>query len=111
MGIVLVIVILAIVIGAIGLFVLVGSLFGLALHLLVAGVVGLLADKVVPGKLPYGFLGAIAAGVIGGFLGGLFLRDLGPSIAGVRLVPTFVGAAALAFGLELYNKAQRGERF
>ena len=104
------VVVLAIVVGVVGLY----ALFGLARllpHLLVAGVVGWLADLVVPGKLPYGFLGAIAAGVIGGFLGGLLFRDFGPELAGVHIVPTFVGAAALAFGLELYNKKQRGERF
>jgi uncharacterized membrane protein YeaQ/YmgE (transglycosylase-associated protein family) len=106
----LIIIVLSIVVGVVGLY----ALFGLAKllpHLLVAGVVGWLADLVVPGKLPYGFLGAIAAGVIGGFLGGLLLRGLGPELAGVQIVPTFVGAAALAFGLELYNQAQRGERF
>ena len=111
MGIVLAIVILAIVFGAIGLFMLVGSLLLLIPHLLVAGFVGWLADKVVPGELPYGFLGAIAAGVLGGFLGRLFLGSFGPHVAGVYLVPTFLGAAVLAFGLEFYNKAQRGERF
>lgn len=80
------------------------NLFHLVLTLAVAGFVGWLADLAVPGELPYGWLGAVVAGVVGGWLGALILGSLGPSLFGVNILPTFVGAAALAFGAEVVGK-------
>ena len=81
------------------------TLTHLLLTLAVAGLVGWLADLVVPGELPYGWLGAVAAGVIGGWVGQLILGRLGPSLFGVYLLPTFVGAVILAAGFRLIGKS------
>ena len=83
------------------------SLFALLITLLISGLVGWAADAVVPGKLPGGLLGAILAGIIGGWLGHLLfawlhLPSFGLVIAGVDLVPAFVGAVVIAFALELF---------
>jgi uncharacterized membrane protein YeaQ/YmgE (transglycosylase-associated protein family) len=80
------------------------NLFHLVLTLAVAGFVGWVADLAVPGELPYGWLGAVAAGVLGGWLGSLVLGSFGPSLFGVNILPTFVGAAVLAFGAEVVGK-------
>src|SRR6266496_1275523 len=77
------------------------SAVGFLLTLLVAGLVGWAADAIVPGRLPGGWLGAILAGIIGGFLGTLVLGHIGPTIAGVNLIPAFIGAAAIAVAAEL----------
>ena len=61
------------------------NLFHLVLTLAVAGFVGWLADLIVPGELPYGWLGAVAAGIVGGGLGTLILGSLGPSLFGVNV--------------------------
>jgi len=82
------------------------SLLGLIVTLVVAGLVGWLADRLVPGDLPYGVLGAVAAGLVGSWVGGAVLGDLGPSIGGIALIPAFVGAAALAAIIELVAKAR-----
>jgi len=84
------------------------GLFGLLMTLLVAGVVGWAADAVVPGKLPGGWLGAVLAGIVGGWLGSLVfswfhLQRIGPDIAGIDVVPAFVGALIIAGGLELIS--------
>lgn len=77
----------------------------LALMLFMAGLVGWLADQVVPGRLPYGWLGAIAAGLLGSWLGTLLLGHVGPQIFGIPFIPALVGAVILAFGLELAGRA------
>ncbi|TAK26066.1 MAG: GlsB/YeaQ/YmgE family stress response membrane protein [Chloroflexota bacterium] len=74
---------------------------GLAIKLGLAGLIGGLADMVVPGRLPYGFLGAIGAGVVGGWLGSALLPALGPALFGVEIVPTFLGALVVVAGFEL----------
>lgn len=80
------------------------KLLGLVLLLGVAGVIGALADLVVPGKLPYGWLGAIVAGLLGSFLGTLLLGAVGPRIAGIPVISAFVGAVIVAFAVELLAK-------
>ncbi len=81
------------------------TLTHLLLTLAVAGFVGWLADIVVPGELPYGWLGAVAAGVIGGWIGQIIFGRAGPSLLGVYLVPTFVGAVILAGAARLLHKS------
>ena len=86
-------------------FTVAGTLLHLALFLVMAGVVGWLADLIVPGKLPYGWLGAITAGVLGGWLGRLILGPMGPDLFGVHVLPALVGAIILAIGAEVAGKA------
>jgi uncharacterized membrane protein YeaQ/YmgE (transglycosylase-associated protein family) len=82
------------------------QLVGLILHLFMAAVIGALADAVVPGRLPYGLLGAMVAGLVGSWLGTLLLRQvvgplgpLGLSVFGVPLIPAFLGAVLVAFAV------------
>lgn len=87
------------------------QLLGILFTLLVAGMVGALADAIIPGKLPGGWLGAVLAGIAGGFLGSLLFRlvnlgQVGPSIAGVPVIPAFVGAIVIAGAVELVSNTR-----
>jgi uncharacterized membrane protein YeaQ/YmgE (transglycosylase-associated protein family) len=87
------------------------GLIGLLMTLVVAGIVGWAADAVVPGKLPGGWIGAVLAGLAGGFLGQLIfhalsLPTLGLSVAGVALLPAFVGAVVVAGAAELLTNTR-----
>lgn len=84
----------------------IGFAFGLLLTLLVAGLVGWAADMVVPGRLPGGWIGAVLAGLIGGFIGRLLfhavgIRDLGFGLFGIELIPAFVGAVLVVVAAEM----------
>ena len=82
------------------------GLIGVLLHLFMAGLVGALADAVVPGRLPWGWLGAILAGLAGSWLGVLLIGHYGPILFGVPIIPGFVGALILAFVLSAVGKQQ-----
>jgi uncharacterized membrane protein YeaQ/YmgE (transglycosylase-associated protein family) len=83
------------------------NLVGLLITLLIAGLIGALADRIVPGKLPYGWLGAIVAGLAGSWLGTLLLGDLGPTVRGIALIPALLGAIVLAFLVEMLFTRRR----
>jgi uncharacterized membrane protein YeaQ/YmgE (transglycosylase-associated protein family) len=106
MGILIILLLLALVFGA-GIFITAGVV-SLLLTVVVAGLVGWAADAVVPGRLPGGWIGAVLAGLVGGFIGhflfsALHLPGTGLALAGVELIPAFVGAVIIAGGLELMS--------
>lgn len=80
------------------------TLIGLVITLFVAGIIGWIADSIVPGRLPYGWLGAIVAGVVGSWIGGLILGGFGPDIAGIAIIPALLGAIILAFAASAFTK-------
>lgn len=74
-------------------FWLVGNALGFLMMLLVAALVGLAAEALVPGKqLEHGWLGAIGAGLVGSWLGSSLLGPVGPVLMNVPLIPALVGA-------------------
>ncbi len=85
-------------------------LVGLLLMLFIAGVIGWIADMIVPGRLPYGWLGAIVAGLVGSWIGGLVLGGLGPTLAGIAIIPALLGAIILAFIASAVTKATSGRK-
>ncbi len=86
------------------------NLVGLIVMLFVAGIIGWIADQIVPGRLPYGWLGAIVAGLVGSWVGGLILGGFGPSLAGITIIPAFLGAIILAFIASAVTKATNGRK-
>ncbi len=86
------------------------TLTQLLLTLAAAGLVGWLADVAIPGELPYGWLGAVAAGVVGGWIGALLLGNAGPALFGVHVLPSFIGAAIVAAAVELIGKSAARRR-
>jgi len=105
MGVLLALILLVVLLG-VGMWLTVG-LIGLLLTLVVAGIIGWIADAVVPGELPGGWIGAVLAGIAGGWIGqllfGLLNIGLGPQLAGVHLVPAFVGAVLIAVAAEMFT--------
>jgi uncharacterized membrane protein YeaQ/YmgE (transglycosylase-associated protein family) len=78
---------------------------GLIGVIILAAVAGWFADMVIPGKMPYGWIGGVAAGIIGGLLASFL-----PVVAGIRigpgacfgsfcydLIPGIIGAIIFAF--------------
>jgi uncharacterized membrane protein YeaQ/YmgE (transglycosylase-associated protein family) len=89
-----------------GVIALTWGIIGLALYLFMAGLIGALADAVVPGTLPWGWVGAVLAGLLGSWLGTLVLGHLGPSLFGVPVIPAFLGALVLAFALSALTRSR-----
>ena len=77
------------------------TLVGFLLTIAVAGLVGWAADAVIPGRLPGGWLGAVLAGIVGGFIGTLALGRIGPTVFDINIIPAFIGAAIIAVVAEL----------
>ncbi len=91
------------------------NVIGVIITLVIAGLVGALADSIIPGDLPFGWLGAILAGLLGSWLGVFLFARLGIGtgivIAGIPIIPAFVGALILAFLASLlYHQGARGRR-
>jgi uncharacterized membrane protein YeaQ/YmgE (transglycosylase-associated protein family) len=84
------------------------SLIGLIFTLLVAFFCGWVAEKILPGSVPYGWIGAIVFGLLGSWIGGILLGDAGPDIGGIAVIPAIVGAVILAFVADLLFKTRSG---
>lgn len=85
------------------------SVLGWILFLIVAAVCAAIAAAVVPGRIPGGFLAAMVIGVIGAWIGVSLMGKLGPSLAGVSLLPTIVGSAILVFCFALISRSFWGD--
>ncbi len=86
------------------------SILSWILFLIVAAVCAWIAERVVPNKMPGGFIAGAIVGVIGAWIGGTVMGNVGPSLAGVALLPTVVGSAILVFGCALLSSVFRGKR-
>jgi uncharacterized membrane protein YeaQ/YmgE (transglycosylase-associated protein family) len=84
---------------------LVGSLLAFGFMLVIAALIGAAADALVPGRLPYGWLGAMAAGLLGAWLGTLLMGSIPPHIAGLAVLPSIVGAGIVAFAAQFVFKS------
>ncbi|MBI2939384.1 MAG: GlsB/YeaQ/YmgE family stress response membrane protein [Chloroflexi bacterium] len=85
-------------------------MLGVILSLIVAGIVGAIADAVVPGNIPYGFLGSVLAGLVGTWLGVALLGTIGPVIFNIPIVSAFIGALIVAFIYSLLTRQMAGRR-
>jgi uncharacterized membrane protein YeaQ/YmgE (transglycosylase-associated protein family) len=79
----------------------IGSCFTIGIMLIALAVIGGVIDMIVPGKMPYGLLGGIAAAIVGGLLGAFLLGTWGPSVTAfgwtLNIIPALLGAIVLAF--------------
>jgi uncharacterized membrane protein YeaQ/YmgE (transglycosylase-associated protein family) len=73
------------------------------LFLFVAAACAYLAERLVPGSIPGGFLTSAIVGIIGAWIGGSMVGSIGPSLAGVSLLPCILGSALLVFLLSLFS--------
>ncbi|ASG79067.1 MULTISPECIES: GlsB/YeaQ/YmgE family stress response membrane protein [Lactiplantibacillus] len=63
--------------------------------LIVGGVIGALAGAITSRDVPMGIIGNIIAGLVGAWIGQSLLGTWGPSLAGMALVPSILGAIIL----------------
>ncbi len=69
-------------------------MLGFIASLIVTIIIVAIVERVSKTNLPYGWLGNIVAGFIGGFIGQIVLGQWGLSIAGVYIIQTFLGSLA-----------------
>ena len=69
-----------------------GGVLGLIGSLIVTIIIVAIVEKVSKTELPYGWLGNIVVGIIGGFLGQVLLGQWGLSLMGVYVIQTFIGS-------------------
>ena len=83
------------------------SILTFILFLLVAAACAYLAERLVPNTVPGGFITSVIVGIIGAWIGGCLIGSVGPSLAGVSLIPCILGSAVLVFVLSLASRGFR----
>ncbi len=73
---------------------------GILVLLLVAFVVGALGEMLGGTKVPGGWVGSIVVGLVGAWLG-TQLVHIGPTIAGIQIIPAVLGAVLLVLILRV----------
>lgn len=90
-----------------------GDCLGLIAMIIMLAVLGWVIDLIVPGKMPYGWLGGIAAAIIGGLIGGFLFGNWGPhaTFSGWTLsfIPALLGGIIFAF-IVRFVMGQSGRR-
>ncbi|HEX5416301.1 MAG TPA: GlsB/YeaQ/YmgE family stress response membrane protein [Chloroflexota bacterium] len=99
--IILIVMIVLGIIALIGLISLIGNVIGVILTVLFAGLIGWAADAIIPGRVPFGFLGAILAGLFGSWLGVALFGAIGPTIFHIPVISAFIGAVIIALVFSL----------
>ncbi len=77
------------------------------LYLIVAAICASIAEYLVPGVIPGGFIVAAVVGLIGGWVGTSLMGGVGPVLAGVHIVPAIIGSAVVIFLLWLISGGLR----
>lgn len=86
---------------------LVKSLWGLILLIAISAGLGYAAEHFYPARHPYGMLGSTLIGLFGATVGQRLFGTLGPEVAGVRLIPAFVGILLVNWALRSMSLASR----
>ncbi|MEO8287680.1 MAG: GlsB/YeaQ/YmgE family stress response membrane protein [Chloroflexota bacterium] len=72
----------------------------LVIMVLALAAVGWVIDLVIPGKMPYGWIGGVVAAIIGGLIGGALLGNFGPAVTWngytLSFIPAIIGGIILA---------------
>jgi uncharacterized membrane protein YeaQ/YmgE (transglycosylase-associated protein family) len=67
---------------------------------LVLAAIGWVIDLVLPGKMPYGWLGGIVAAIVGGIVGGFLFGQWGPAVTWsgwtLSIIPAILGGIVVA---------------
>ena len=90
---------------------------GVIATLIVLSIIGWVIDLIIPGKMPYGWLGGIGAALIGGLIGGWLFSFLGgpasdlPGGFKFYYIPGLLGGIVFAFLVRfLMGMGGRGRR-
>lgn len=85
------------------------TVVGFFVYFLTSAIFAFIVDRVVPGRIPGGFIAA----TIVGFIGGVIAVKLGPpepSISGVAILPVAMGAFIMVLSLALMGNSQKRYR-
>ncbi|WP_082233300.1 GlsB/YeaQ/YmgE family stress response membrane protein [Halobacillus massiliensis] len=80
---------------------------GFILYLIVGGLIGWLAQVLIGRDMPLGIIGNIIAGIVGAWIGGELLGSMGPTLAGIAIIPALIGAIIFVFILSLIMRSTR----
>ncbi len=72
-------------------------------YLIIAAACACIAEWVVPGTIPGGFITSAIVGVIGAWIGVSMMGNVGPALGGVSVIPCIVGSAVFVFLLYLIS--------
>ncbi|OHY30372.1 hypothetical protein BI362_03615 [Streptococcus parauberis] len=70
---------------------------GLLWTLIVGGIIGLIAGALTKHGGSMGWIANIVAGLLGAWVGQALLGSWGPSLAGMALIPSIIGAVLVVF--------------
>lgn len=74
---------------------------GLIGMVVMLAIIGWVIDLIVPGKMPFGWLGGIIAALVGGLIGGFLFPQFGPAATWqgwtLAFIPALLGGIILAF--------------
>jgi uncharacterized membrane protein YeaQ/YmgE (transglycosylase-associated protein family) len=80
---------------------------GLLISIVMAIIIGYVADLFVKNRMPGGIIGCMVAGFVGAWLGKYIFGSFGPVIAGFAIIPAIIGAVIVIF---LFGLISRGRR-
>lgn len=63
--------------------------------LIIGAVIGIIAGALTSRDMPMGWIGNIIAGLLGSWLGEMILGTWGPTVAGMAIFPSIIGAVIL----------------
>lgn len=69
--------------------------------LIIGAIIGIIAGMITNRSLPFGWIGNIIAGLVGSWLGESLLGHWGPSVAGMAIFPSIIGAIILVLIVSL----------
>ncbi len=85
------------------------TVVGFFVYLITSAIIAFIVDRVVPGRIPGGFVAATIVGCIGGVIA-VKLGPPEPSIAGVAILPVAMGSLIMVVMLALMGNSQKRYR-
>lgn len=85
------------------------NIVGIVVLLAIGCGLGLVVQHVYPSGKSHGRLQATAHGLVGALLGQWLLGSFGPAVAGVALVPSFLGALMISYGMRQKAKLDKAQ--
>ena len=86
------------------------SILSFILYIIVAAVCAWIAEYLVPGIIPGGFLVSAIFGLLGAWVGTSLIGAVGPSLAGVPILPAILGSAIVILIAYLIGRGMHGAR-
>lgn len=79
-------------------------MLSLLITIIMAIAIGAIGSAIAPGGMPGGILGSMIAGFVGAWVGSWLLGSWGPVIGGFAVLPAILGAALFVLLLTLISR-------